>query len=310
MKDHGLDLAVIGNGRTAALVDPCSRIVWWCYPRFDSDPIFCRCWRARRRKDSPTSCSTTWRSINPNMSATPRSSAPSSRSPGGEVRITDFVPRFRISAAMFRPPQMFRIDRADRRSAAHHHPRCGRPATTASRCRNVARQQPHPLFRRRHRHPPDHRRAAVADRRRSAFVLTRPVHWYSVPTSRSPAICSRPAANSSTAPAILDGMGAPAVDLLRLARGHHPRRHHAQAQQFRRDRGHRRRAYDVDSGSAGLRPHLGLPLLLATRRIFRRPGPQSHRRDAHDGGIHLVHDVDRLEAGPGAAAALQRRADE
>jgi len=27
MKDHGLDLAVIGNGRTAALVDPCSRIV-------------------------------------------------------------------------------------------------------------------------------------------------------------------------------------------------------------------------------------------------------------------------------------------
>ena len=42
MKDHGLDLAVIGNGRTAALVDPCSRIVWWCYPRFDGDPIFCR----------------------------------------------------------------------------------------------------------------------------------------------------------------------------------------------------------------------------------------------------------------------------
>src|ERR1700735_832264 len=40
--DHGLDLAVIGNGRTAALVDPCSRIVWWCYPRFDGDPIFCR----------------------------------------------------------------------------------------------------------------------------------------------------------------------------------------------------------------------------------------------------------------------------
>ena len=39
---RGLDLAVIGNGRTAALVDPTSRIVWWCYPRFDGDPIFCR----------------------------------------------------------------------------------------------------------------------------------------------------------------------------------------------------------------------------------------------------------------------------
>ena len=42
MTDHGLDLAVIGNGRTAALVDPSARIVWWCFPRFDGDPVFCR----------------------------------------------------------------------------------------------------------------------------------------------------------------------------------------------------------------------------------------------------------------------------
>ena len=40
--DYGLDLAVIGNGRTAALVEPSARLVWWCYPRFDSDPIFSR----------------------------------------------------------------------------------------------------------------------------------------------------------------------------------------------------------------------------------------------------------------------------
>ena len=42
MTEHGLDLAVIGNGRTAALVDPVGRYVWWCFPRFDGDPIFCR----------------------------------------------------------------------------------------------------------------------------------------------------------------------------------------------------------------------------------------------------------------------------
>ena len=42
MIDHGLDLALIGNGRTAALIDPQSRIVWWCFPGFDGDPIFCR----------------------------------------------------------------------------------------------------------------------------------------------------------------------------------------------------------------------------------------------------------------------------
>ena len=42
MNDFGLDLAVIGNGRTAALLEPSSRVVWWCFPRFDSDPVFCR----------------------------------------------------------------------------------------------------------------------------------------------------------------------------------------------------------------------------------------------------------------------------
>ena len=37
-----LDLAPIGNGRIAALVDTSGRIVWWCFPRFDSDPVFSR----------------------------------------------------------------------------------------------------------------------------------------------------------------------------------------------------------------------------------------------------------------------------
>ncbi|MDQ2955150.1 MAG: DUF5911 domain-containing protein, partial [Pseudomonadota bacterium] len=42
MTDYGLDLAVIGNCRTAALLEPGSRLVWWCYPRFDGDPVFSR----------------------------------------------------------------------------------------------------------------------------------------------------------------------------------------------------------------------------------------------------------------------------
>ena len=33
---------MIGNGRTAALLEPGSRLVWWCFPRFDSDPVFSR----------------------------------------------------------------------------------------------------------------------------------------------------------------------------------------------------------------------------------------------------------------------------
>jgi len=42
MTDHGLDLAIIGNCRTAALVNPMSRLVWWCFPLFDADPLFSR----------------------------------------------------------------------------------------------------------------------------------------------------------------------------------------------------------------------------------------------------------------------------
>ena len=42
MTEANLDLAVIGNGRTAALVEPSARIVWWCLPRYDGDPVFCR----------------------------------------------------------------------------------------------------------------------------------------------------------------------------------------------------------------------------------------------------------------------------
>ena len=36
-----LDLGVIGNGTIAALIDQSANIVWSCFPRLDSDPIFC-----------------------------------------------------------------------------------------------------------------------------------------------------------------------------------------------------------------------------------------------------------------------------
>src|SRR5262249_41305634 len=110
MKDHGLDLAVIGNGRTAALVDPSSRIVWWCYPRFDSDPIFSRLLAGKQEKgfsDIVLDDLAEYQSEYVRNTAIVTTLLTDHQ--GGKVRITDFVPRFRQFARVFRPPQIFRI---------------------------------------------------------------------------------------------------------------------------------------------------------------------------------------------------------
>jgi len=110
MTDHGLDLAVIGNGRTAALVDPTSRIVWWCYPRFDGDPIFCRLVSGQEEKgfsdvvlDDMAEFSSEYVRNTAIVATTLIDSH------GGKIRITDFTPRFRQYERVFRPPQLYRI---------------------------------------------------------------------------------------------------------------------------------------------------------------------------------------------------------
>src|SRR3984957_1555204 len=108
MTDHGLDLAVIGNGRTAALVDPHSRLVWWCYPRFDGDPIFCRLVSGKEEKGFSD---VVLDDIAEYQSEYVRNTAIVSTvltdRNGGKVKITDFAPRFLQFGRVFRPPQLF-----------------------------------------------------------------------------------------------------------------------------------------------------------------------------------------------------------
>ena len=110
MKDHGLDLAVIGNGRTAALVDPQARIVWWCFPRYDGDPLFCRLLAGDEEKgftdvvlDDVVDCQSEY------LRNTAVVSTLLTDRHGNAVRITDFAPRFQQFGRVFRPPQLFRI---------------------------------------------------------------------------------------------------------------------------------------------------------------------------------------------------------
>jgi GH15 family glucan-1,4-alpha-glucosidase len=110
MMDHGLDLALIGNGRTAALVDPCSRIVWWCFPRFDSNPIFCRLLSGKQEKGfSDVLLDDMAEFQSEYVRNTAIVSTVLTDRHGGKVRITDCVPRFRQFGRVFRPPQVCRI---------------------------------------------------------------------------------------------------------------------------------------------------------------------------------------------------------
>ena len=110
MKDFGLDLALIGNGRTAALLEPSSRLVWWCFPRFDGDPIFCRLLAGDEEKgfsdvvlDDMVEFSSDY------VRNTAVVSTVLTDHKGAAVKITDFAPRFRNYDRIFRPPQLVRI---------------------------------------------------------------------------------------------------------------------------------------------------------------------------------------------------------
>ena len=110
MTDYGLDLAVIGNGRTAALLEPSSRIVWWCLPRYDGDPVFCRLLSGDEEKGFTDIVLAGLSDIRSDyMRNTAIVVTELTDSDGAAVRITDFAPRFQNYGRTFRPPQLVRI---------------------------------------------------------------------------------------------------------------------------------------------------------------------------------------------------------
>src|SRR5215470_9969276 len=108
-KGPALDLAVIGNCRTAALLDTRGRIVWWCFPRFDSDPVFSRLLAGNEEKGF---CDVGLEGAVAHEAAYVRNTALIRTTirdgAGNAVTITDFTPRFRRFERVFNPPQIFR----------------------------------------------------------------------------------------------------------------------------------------------------------------------------------------------------------
>ena len=103
MTDYGLDLAVIGNGRTAALVEPSSRIVWWCLPRYDGDPVFCRLLAGEEEKgftDVVLDDMVETKSDYVRNTAIVVTELTAGN--GAKVRVTDFAPRFQAKRGRVR----------------------------------------------------------------------------------------------------------------------------------------------------------------------------------------------------------------
>ena len=108
-RNQTLDLALIGNSNVAALVDCRARLVWWCFPRFDSDPIFSRLLAGDEEKGF---CDVVLAGLEKSESRYVRNTAivetVLTNEDGAKVRITDFAPRFERYERTFRPPQIIR----------------------------------------------------------------------------------------------------------------------------------------------------------------------------------------------------------
>lgn len=134
-RKQNLDLALIGNSCAAALVDRDARIVWWCFPYFDSEPVFSRLLAGDEEKGF---CDVVLADLVETESRYLRNTAivetVLTDSKGGKVRVTDFAPRFERFEREYRPPQIIRriepvagLPRVAIRVRATHH--YGRPTT-------------------------------------------------------------------------------------------------------------------------------------------------------------------------------------
>ena len=152
-KSQNLDLALIGNSCSAALVDRNARIVWWCFPYFDSDPVFSRLLADDEEKGF---CEIALTDLAETKSRYVRNTAIVETiltdAHGAKVRICDFAPRFHRFEREYRPPQIIR----------RIEPLAGLPRITSSACRPThnygqpdeelrRRLQSHSLYRRRRR---------------------------------------------------------------------------------------------------------------------------------------------------------------
>ena len=105
-----LDLGIVGNGTVASLVDLRGRHQWFCFPRFDGDPLFNALVNGTEPERGFTDIvirdmATTTQVYNRNTAVLETTFTDTH---GGICRVTDFAPRF-VRFNRFFCPAMLRV---------------------------------------------------------------------------------------------------------------------------------------------------------------------------------------------------------
>ena len=110
-----LDLGLIGNCRTSALINRAGAIVWWCYPYFDSDPLCCALLEPRSDGLPYGMIDVQFEGARLVSQAYETNSAilitKLADATGNAIEIIDFAPRFELHGRMFSPSMLVRIIR-------------------------------------------------------------------------------------------------------------------------------------------------------------------------------------------------------
>lgn len=107
-----LDLSIIGNCQIAVIVDKVGRFVWGCFPRYDSDPVFCSLLNGNGDAAETGFFDVELANFSHAEQCYVRNTAiletTLTDSAGGAVRIIDYSPRFNQYGRSFRPIMVIR----------------------------------------------------------------------------------------------------------------------------------------------------------------------------------------------------------
>ncbi|MCU0504121.1 MAG: DUF5911 domain-containing protein, partial [Anaerolineae bacterium] len=106
-----MDLALVGNCNIAALIDRNSRIVWYCLPRLDGDPVFHQLLGAPQGRPTDGAFSIEMEGLQESEQSYIENTAivrTVLKGNSGAVEIIDFAPRYESRGRAYRPKTLVR----------------------------------------------------------------------------------------------------------------------------------------------------------------------------------------------------------